>query len=102
MLTPRACWNFLHDTLNVQSLVEADIAYSPMSHIVWGDPYEPLVHVVIGGAGLAGHRDIQRPQVATGVNEEVPLVGYRTPTEPEFPEDEDDRDRDDDDDDWDD
>ena len=38
----------------------------------------------------------------TGVNEEVPLVGYRTPTEPEFPEDEDDRDRDDDDDDWDD
>lgn len=31
MLTPRACWNFLHDSLNVQSLTESDIAYSPMS-----------------------------------------------------------------------
>lgn len=31
MLTPRACWNFLHDSLNVQSLSEADIAYSPMA-----------------------------------------------------------------------
>ncbi len=31
MLTPRACWNFLHDTLNIQSLSESDIAYSPMT-----------------------------------------------------------------------
>ena len=31
MLTPRACWNFLHDSLNVQSLSESDIAYSPMA-----------------------------------------------------------------------
>ncbi|MCI9509868.1 MAG: hypothetical protein HFF10_09045 [Angelakisella sp.] len=31
MLTPRACWNFLHDTLNIQSLSEMDIAYSPMA-----------------------------------------------------------------------
>ncbi len=31
MLTPRACWNFLHDSLNIQSLAESDIAYSPMA-----------------------------------------------------------------------
>ncbi len=31
LVTPRACWNFLHDTLNIQSLSEADIAYAPMT-----------------------------------------------------------------------
>lgn len=31
MLTPRACWNFMHDSLNIQTLSESDIAYSPMA-----------------------------------------------------------------------
>ena len=31
MLTPRALWNFMHDSLNIDTLTDSDVAYSPMA-----------------------------------------------------------------------
>ena len=47
-------------------LVAGIVTQPAYPHIVWGNAHEPLVYTVIGGAGLARHRDIAQVRSRAG------------------------------------
>ena len=51
------------DVPRLIGLIAGIVTQPAHTHIVWGNTHKPLVHTVIGGTGLARHRDIHSPQV---------------------------------------